>query len=64
MDPWHLVICGVMCAGGAMVFLKLVADGLEAGSAALAQLEVQERKAYEKSGGQDAGPVAVGVVGE
>jgi hypothetical protein len=62
MDPWHLIIWGATCAGGAMIFLKLVADGVEVASAALAQTEVRERKAHEKRGGQDADPVAVGVV--
>lgn len=62
MDPWHLIICGVTCAGGAMVFLKLVADGVEVASAALDQMDARERKACETRGGQDAGPVAVGVV--
>jgi hypothetical protein len=62
MELWHVLIFGLACAGGVVIFLKLVADGMGAASAALAQLEEQERKAYEKREGHDAGAVGVGVV--
>jgi len=62
MEVWHVLICGATCAGGAIVFLRLVTDGVAAASAALDRVEARERRAREKSKGQDSGPVAIGVL--
>jgi heme exporter protein D len=48
MGGWRILIWGAVCVSGALFFLKLVADEVEAVSQHLQRLEEQERKEYQK----------------
>lgn len=62
MEVWHVLIRGAICAVGTLLFIQLVADGVEAASVALDRLEARERKAYDRTRGQESGPPAIEVV--
>lgn len=48
MDGWQVLIWAATCGGGAIAFLKIVANEIEGAEAKLRLLEQNERKALQK----------------
>jgi hypothetical protein len=51
MSGWSVLIWGVTCALGVLLFLKAVADGIENAQVALDLLEKRQCDAYRKQMG-------------